>query len=267
MIQMIALDLDNTLLNSHKEISPRNEDILKRLHSQGIKIVLCTGRPINAVWPYIEQLGLTEGQDYTITFNGAMVIRNRDKHLLFKKGLKLKDFDLVHKFAKENDLPLDILDFEKVYELTDLVKSTYKEVLNSDLEFINAKFDDLSDKGYSKAIMSEQSAKLDWARDHMPEAVQNHYHVVRSQPKIMEFIQNGMNKSVGLEQLLKHFDLDFDNLISFGDAENDIEMLKSAQLGIVMDNAKDDIKAIGDDITLNHDQDGVADYLEKYFKD
>jgi HAD superfamily hydrolase (TIGR01484 family) len=59
MIKMIALDMDNTLLNSQKEISPRNEAVLKRLHEQGIKIVLCTGRPINAIWPYIEQLGLT----------------------------------------------------------------------------------------------------------------------------------------------------------------------------------------------------------------
>ena len=54
MIKMIALDMDNTLLNSQKEISPRNEAVLKRLHEQGIKIVLCTGRPINAIWPYIE---------------------------------------------------------------------------------------------------------------------------------------------------------------------------------------------------------------------
>lgn len=69
MIKMIALDLDNTLLNSRKEISARNEAVLKKLHEQGIHVVLCTGRPINAIWPYIEQLGLTAAEDYTITFN------------------------------------------------------------------------------------------------------------------------------------------------------------------------------------------------------
>ena len=53
MIKMIALDLDNTLLNSNKEISQRNEDVLRRLHNHGIKILLCTGRPINAIWHYI----------------------------------------------------------------------------------------------------------------------------------------------------------------------------------------------------------------------
>ena len=63
MIKMIALDLDNTLLNSDKEISKRNEQVLKQLHEQGIRVVLCTGRPINAIWPYIEQLGLTQDEE------------------------------------------------------------------------------------------------------------------------------------------------------------------------------------------------------------
>ena len=65
MIKMIALDLDNTLLNSDKEISARNERVLKALHDRGVHVVLCTGRPINAIWPYIEQLGLTRPDDFT----------------------------------------------------------------------------------------------------------------------------------------------------------------------------------------------------------
>ena len=55
MIKMVALDLDNTLLNSNKEISQRNEHVLKQLHQEVIKVVLCTGRPINAIWPYIKR--------------------------------------------------------------------------------------------------------------------------------------------------------------------------------------------------------------------
>lgn len=88
MIKMVALDLDNTLLNSNKEISQRNERVLKQLHQQGIKVVLCTGRPINAIWPYIEQLGLTDPEDYTITFNGGLVINNESREHLFELGMK-----------------------------------------------------------------------------------------------------------------------------------------------------------------------------------
>ena len=58
MITTIALDLDNTLLTSEKTISPRNEKVLKQLHTNGIRVVLCTGRPIKAIQPLLNQLGL-----------------------------------------------------------------------------------------------------------------------------------------------------------------------------------------------------------------
>ena len=85
---MVALDLDNTLLNSNKEISQRNEHVLKQLHQEGIKVVLCTGRPINAIWPYIEQLGLTDSDDYTVTFNGGLVINNESREHLFELRMR-----------------------------------------------------------------------------------------------------------------------------------------------------------------------------------
>lgn len=100
MIKMVALDLDNTLLNSNKEISQRNERVLKQLHQQGIKVVLCTGRPINAIWPYIEQLGLTDPEDYTITFNGGLVINNESREHLFELGMKKSDLLPLFSYVK-----------------------------------------------------------------------------------------------------------------------------------------------------------------------
>lgn len=85
---MVALDLDGTLLTSDKTISQGNEQALKAIHDEGVKVVLCTGRPINAIWRFIEQLGLTEDTDYTITFNGALVVHNNDKAELAKSGIQ-----------------------------------------------------------------------------------------------------------------------------------------------------------------------------------
>lgn len=265
MIKMIALDLDNTLLNSDKQISIANQETLKVLHEQGIAVVLCTGRPINAVWPYVKQLDLLGPNDYTITFNGGMIVKNDDQSVLSKKSLSKADFNLIHQFATEYQLPLDILDFEKVYELTDLVKSTYQEVLNSPLQFVTSSFSALPDQEYSKAIMSEQVETLNQARANLSDEILAQYQIVRSQPQIMEFLPKNMSKAAGLKILLQHFNLDFANLMAFGDAENDKEMLQAAQMGVAMENASDEIKAIADDITLNHDDDGVAVYLHHYF--
>lgn len=265
MIKMVALDLDGTLLSSEKKISARNERVLKTLSNQGIKIVLCTGRPINAIWPYIEQLGLTGKSDYTITFNGALVIQNPDKEVLSKKGMSKRQLELLHDYCVEHDYPLDVLDFNAVYPITDLKESIYRQSLNAKIEFIPTDFDRLPDQDYSKAVMAKNPELLDQAVTNLTPEMYKQYHIVRSQTHILEFLEAGMDKAVGLESLLGHFGWSFENLMTFGDAENDLGMLGAAKVGVVMDNGKDDIKAQGTDVTVNNDQDGVAVFLEKYF--
>ena len=70
---MIAIDLDGTLLDTKKKISTRNKVALAKAKAQGVKIVLCTGRPLRAIRPYLDELQLKESGDYSITFNGGLV--------------------------------------------------------------------------------------------------------------------------------------------------------------------------------------------------
>lgn len=266
MIKMVALDLDGTLLTSDKKISARNEATLKQLGQQGVKVVLCTGRPINAIWPYIEQLGLVGAEDYTITFNGALVIQNPDKVVLAKQGMPKQQLELLHNFADQHELPMDVLDFKAVYPMTDLRPSIYQQMLNAKIDFLPTSFSGLADQDYTKAVMASQPEVLDDAFSQLTQQMTDQYHIVRSQPKILEFLDAKMDKAVGLEALLAHYGWTFDNLMTFGDAENDLGMLKAAKVGVVMDNGQDDIKAAGTDVTLTNDQDGVADFVERYFK-
>ncbi|MFN1208108.1 HAD-IIB family hydrolase, partial [Enterococcus lactis] len=120
---------------------------------------------------------------------------------------------------------------------------------------------------YSKAIMSEQIATLDNARANFPSEITDHYKIVRSQPKIMEFLPLNMSKAYGLNILLKHLEMDFSNLMAFGDAENDYEMIEAANVGVAMGNASDEIKSIATDVTVDHNDDGVAVFLHKYFNE
>lgn len=67
MIKLIAIDLDGTLLNEEKKISSENKQALAQAKAQGVKIVLCTGRPLAAMAHYLQELGLVEEGDYSIT--------------------------------------------------------------------------------------------------------------------------------------------------------------------------------------------------------
>ncbi|NGC78320.1 HAD family phosphatase [Lactobacillus reuteri] len=264
MIKMIALDLDNTLLNSDKEISKRNEQVLKQLHEQGIRVVLCTGRPINAIWPYIEQLGLTQDEDYTITFNGGLVINNNSREHLFELGMKKSDLSHLFAYVRSEKIPLDVLDFERVYELNDYPGSIYRTVLRN-IEFNDLAMNDLPETTYSKAVMAIEPEKLTKIISNLPADLKAHYHAVQSQPMIMEFLPKKLNKAVGLKALLDHFGDDFSNLMSFGDADNDLEMIKAAAQGIVMENGLPNVKVAATAITDTNDNDGVAKYCERYF--
>lgn len=266
MIKMIALDLDGTLLTSDKTISNANEKALKQLHEAGVKIVICTGRPINAIWRFIEQLGLTEENDYTITFNGSLVVHNSDKKVLFREGLQKYDFDLLYEYCQKVNAPLDILDYEQVYSITDLKPSKYPEQFHGNIKFDSETFENLSATNtYSKGIVCDDPYLVDEYQAKLTKNMQEKYHIVRSQPKIMEFLAAGMDKAVGLKHLLNYFGCDYSNLMAFGDAENDLGMLKAAEVGVVMENANADIKAAGNAVTLNNDADGVAYYVNKYF--
>ncbi|HIW71956.1 MAG TPA: Cof-type HAD-IIB family hydrolase [Candidatus Levilactobacillus faecigallinarum] len=266
MIKMIALDLDETLLNTDKTINPENVTALRQLHEAGIKIVLCTGRPINAIWGYIEQLGLTGAEDFTITFNGALVVNNATKETLSQSGLSRSDFKALHAFAQTNGYPLDILDFDQVYPIADLTPSIYQQMLKAPMTFTPTAFSDLPENLYSKAVMATDASTLDQAVAQLTPDLQQEYHIVRSQPKILEFLAAGMDKAVGLGQLLTHYGWDFTNLMAFGDAENDLGMIKAAGDGVAMLNGQDGVKAAANHMTpKDNNAAGVAAYLHQTF--
>ena len=73
MIKLIAIDLDGTLLDEEKKISNENKRVLAEAKAKGVKIVLCTGRPLAAMAHYLQELGLVDEGDFSITFNGGLV--------------------------------------------------------------------------------------------------------------------------------------------------------------------------------------------------
>ena len=109
MIKLVAIDLDGTLLTDDKRISQKNLTVLQKAKEQGVKVVLCTGRPLAAITPFIEQLGLNEPGDYSITFNGGLVQKNDTGEILSKSAMTLEDVQRISQLMIELDLPLDVL--------------------------------------------------------------------------------------------------------------------------------------------------------------
>ncbi|MDR3960307.1 MAG: HAD-IIB family hydrolase, partial [Streptococcus sp.] len=117
MIKLIAIDLDGTLLNDKKDVPPRNTEVLARAKAQGVKIVICTGRPLRAIRPYLEELSLKEPGDYSITFNGGLVQKNETGEIIEKAAMQLADIHELVSVAEDLNLPLDVVSEEIVLSL------------------------------------------------------------------------------------------------------------------------------------------------------
>lgn len=268
MKKMIALDLDNTLLNRNKQISAANATVLRQLHARGFKVVLATGRPINAVRGFIDELGLTTATDFTLTFNGGLVINNQTGAHLYQAGLVKADLVPVYNFMRDHGLPLDVLDFDRVYELDPHQQSVYLKTV-AGIDFQPVTFNDLpgADYAYAKAVLAIPVPQLTTVKAAIQTdpAINARVRVVQSQPYILEFLPRQVNKALGLKHLLAHFQMTFVDLIAFGDADNDAEMIQAAGDGVAMANALPRIKQIANHVTLTNDEDGVAAYLKKAF--
>ncbi|MFG6674432.1 Cof-type HAD-IIB family hydrolase [Leuconostoc lactis] len=261
--RLIALDLDNTLLNPQKEISLRNELILKKVHRYGIKVVLATGRPIKGILPFINQLNLLYKDDYSINFNGALVTNNVSGKTLFSQSIDKMDILPIYNLAKQYHFPLDIVSLQQAYSIVELGKSSYEDYIGSLMSFTNLNFTNLPEQNYYKFVCQDVPDKLDNIVS-LLETYDN-LTVVRSRRDLLEFLPRGTNKRKGLEKLLNHYGFKWSEVIAFGDEENDEGMLQSAGIGVAMQNAVPRIKEIANDTTASNANDGVALFLENYF--
>ena len=86
MIKLIAIDVDDTLLNSQNKITIQTKEVLQKALQMGIKIVLCSGRPLAGVSPYLNELGISGDEQYVITYNGA-IVENVSGNIISKNTL------------------------------------------------------------------------------------------------------------------------------------------------------------------------------------
>ncbi|QBO36313.1 HAD family phosphatase [Periweissella cryptocerci] len=265
-IKLIGFDLDGTLLTGKKEISEYTADVIKQLHRAGMQIAITTGRPIAAIGKFLQQLELSQPEDYTLTFNGALVINNVTKEPIFKLATTKADLTPLYTWLAANDYPMDVLDFDQNWQIAGVGKSDYVRLMQAPLLFEYVTFAELPDQPYAKAVVSTTKERLDDLLVKMPAELQAQYHIVRSQPHILEFLQPTLDKKVGVKALAEHYGLTAENVMVFGDAENDLGMFEYAGTAVAMANATDEAKATANAVTAaTNDEDGIGKFLADYF--
>ncbi|WP_027400482.1 Cof-type HAD-IIB family hydrolase [Anaerovorax odorimutans] len=269
-IKLIALDMDGTLLSSQGTLSNKNKEIINEAMKRGINIVIATGRVLSAL---PKDVIAVSGIEYAVTSNGARVVRLEDNHSLYTNLISEEKINDIKEFVFADDVFLEIFFdgdvfvdkycLEKVdsYNLpkwySDYVLKTrtpvedLKETLEANLgamENININFSSME----RRSEFLEKLKKIEGIT------------ITTSLPHNIEIGGATTSKADGVTQLCNLLSLKSDNVMAFGDSQNDGAMLSFAGLAVAMDNASKEVKHLADYITKSNDEDGVAYAIEKF---
>ncbi|MCT4796384.1 Cof-type HAD-IIB family hydrolase [Exiguobacterium alkaliphilum] len=275
MIQAVLLDLDGTLLNDQKMISPKTKETLLSLQANGIRIVLASGRPKRGIEPFATELKLEQYGGLIVSSNGACVTDATTGETLFEQAIDrdvaraildhLTGFDVIPMLNDEtymyvNDVfsgmlelngePFNIIKYEsrggrfqlrEEPRLADAIAfPVYKILVAGQPDYLQANVDAMS-QPFNQQVTGMFTANMYY-----------------------EFTDYGIDKARALDHVFQQVGIARDQTIAFGDGHNDRSMLEYAGISVAMDNAVDAIKAIATEVTRSNNEEGIAHHLARY---
>jgi len=268
-IQIIQLDLDGTLLDSEKKISPRNYRALERAAEQGVQIVPSTGRFYDGMPQVVRDMPFV---NYVIAVNGAQIYDVRRKKVLHRAEIwperAVEVFRYLETLSCIFDCYVDGWGYMKadlygridefvsnpitnrmVRELRTPMEDFYGFVQDKSVQKIQAFFKDMD----LRAREMERLAQMfpDMA---VTSAIVNN----------VEINAADANKGEALQVLSRQLGVDIRDTMAFGDGSNDLAMIQTAGIGVAMANAYQGLKDAADYVTATNDEDGVALAMERF---
>ncbi|MEL0537666.1 Cof-type HAD-IIB family hydrolase [Staphylococcus debuckii] len=264
--EMIVMDMDDTLLTSENEVSPKTAQYLINLQEQGYHVVLASGRPTEGMLPIAKSLKLNEHDSYVISYNGGRTTRVKDDELEDEQSVSKQDFDKIVDYCRENGL------FILTYQDGHIIYEGEHEYMNIESELTGLpmkKVDDVKtfiQNPVPKAMGVDYVPHIEEIFQSLNGKFNDNVDVTTSKPYFLEFMAHGVSKGNALKALCRKVDVDISQTIAFGDSLNDYSMIEEAGYSVAMGNAKAELKEIADDVTLDHDSDGIVVALEKILK-
>ncbi|WP_195599113.1 Cof-type HAD-IIB family hydrolase [Longibaculum muris] len=275
-IKVIIMDVDGTLTNSKKVVTPKTKEALLKAEEKGAILILASGRPTSGLMDLARELKMDQYQGLLVAYNGSKVIDCKTNETLFNQALSVEEGKAVLEHMKK---------FERVRPMID--KGEYMYVNNVYDNWITWKgepFDVIQYESrggkFKLCEVDDLAAFVDFPLNKIlttsdPEYLQAHYQEMMEPFKdtlscmftgdfYFEFTAQGIDKAKALDTVLSPMGYRREEMIAFGDGHNDASMVNYAGIGVAMANAVDDLKGIADEVTLSHDEDGIAASLYKH---
>jgi len=277
-IKALALDLDGTTLLPDTSLGERTTQCLKRLMSRGIQIILCTGRAIESSRRYYSAIGATGPM---VFLNGAEVADVPDIKVINSDLLDLDVIDYGIELARSMDVHLQIF-LPPGSVPPGAQKSSWETLLidrqraESEMYFnhtgiqpvvmdLKAAITAPELKGCPKAMFITDPELHDELRRKMLDRFGSRIYIVRTFPTFLEIMNAGVSKGAGLKTVMGCRGLKPEEVIAFGDEDNDIPMFDAAGFSAAPSNAREKVRQAADFVFGSNAEEGLAAFLEDLF--
>ena len=265
--EMLVLDLDGTLTNSAKEITPPTKQALLEIQETGKKVVLASGRPTPGITPLAEMLHLADYGSYILAFNGARIINCRTGEIVYDKTVPPSAIPEVFEIVKQFDV--DIITYTDKEIISGIKSNEYTEIeaFITKMPIVQVEnFVEYIDFPINKFLVTGEPALLDEVEKVLKARFHSFLNVYKSQPFFLEVVPQNIDKANSLQKLINSIGLKADQMICCGDGLNDLSMIEWAGLGVAMENAEPLVKEKADFITKSNDEDGVLHVINQFMR-
>jgi Cof subfamily protein (haloacid dehalogenase superfamily) len=270
--RLLAIDLDKTLLDNSHNVSRRNYDALKKCQTMGIYVVLASGREVETINRFSDELGI---YDPIIACVGAIVCgekRRGGRDILYHKPIPMGLVDRVMEFTEAMGWCLTVHYPGKILALErNKYTDIYANQTGATFTFVNEFYEIIEGTQPTKLIIIVDADMREDVYHQFAERWGTEANVTRTNPEYVELNAKGVDKGNALIELCRIVGIPIDQVMAFGDNYSDLPMLEVAGGKVLMDNASDEIKAElkrrFNDLTIapSNEDDGVASIIETLF--
>ena len=263
--KVLVLDIDGTLTNSKKEITPNTKKGIQTILEHGHKVILASGRPTPGMRRYENELQLEKYGGYLLSFNGARIIECRTGEIVYQRILPLSIVSGLYAFAKKNgcglvtyfgDNIISAFEPDEYVELESRINGMPIKVVENFVDFVDFEI--------NKCLLTATVDKAPELEKQLQEKYGDIASVYRSEPFFIEVMPQNVDKATSLDKMLENIGMTKENTICCGDGFNDISMIKYAGMGVAMGNAQPAVKEAADYITGTNDEDGLVQVIDEF---
>ncbi len=270
MIKLLVSDMDGTMLNSTPKLSERNIQAVKLIQERGVKVALASGRGVNNLAEYAQELELNKHDGFLIGSNGQEIYSYKTNQCERKAKIPVEIVKKIVNYALDNKLAIS-------GNSSDNNKSYYYRpegslsVLFKDVQMIN--FDENTMFFSDEVDLDKMGLNLyngfdaNQAYDDLKEIIQGQAEVYQVSNVRIEFCGPNINKVNAVDQIVELLGFEDDEVLVLGDGFNDIKMLKKYPNSVAMANAFKEVKEAAHYITASNNDHGVALAIEKFIGD